>query len=153
MAGVPSFEALFRLDGKTALITGGSTGIGYDIAAGFMQAGAAKVIIASRKKEGLEKAVKELNSIPNVRGKAVYVVGNVSTMDGVDEMLKALQPELVDGKLHILVNNAGASWAGLFETYDDWKTAKTFDVNVRGPFNLTRRYKLLSVCCCKLTYL
>jgi NAD(P)-dependent dehydrogenase (short-subunit alcohol dehydrogenase family) len=85
-----------------------------------MQAGAAKVIIASRKKEGLEKAVNDLNSIPGILGKACYVVGNVSTTEGIEAMIEALKKgELADGKLHILVNNAGASWAGLFETYDD----------------------------------
>jgi short-subunit dehydrogenase len=46
---------------------------------------------------------------------------------------------LPDEKLHILVNNAGASWAGPFEKYDDWKVAKTLDVNVRAVFNLTAK--------------
>lgn len=121
------------------LICAGSRGIGFDIAAGFLQAGAAKVIIAARKKEGLEVAVRDLNAIPNIRGQATYLVANVSTMDGIERMVADLKPQLPDGKLNILVNNAGASWAGLFEEYEDWKTAKTFDVNVRGPFNLTAK--------------
>jgi NAD(P)-dependent dehydrogenase (short-subunit alcohol dehydrogenase family) len=108
----------------------------------LLQAGCAKVILTARKVEGLEPAVRDLNSIPGIQGKAEFIVGNVSTMNGVDALVEELGKRLKEyngGKLNILVNNAGASWAGLFEEYDDWKTAKTFDVNVRGPFNLTRR--------------
>jgi NAD(P)-dependent dehydrogenase (short-subunit alcohol dehydrogenase family) len=60
-------------------------------------------------------------------------------MEGVDALVACVKQEVDDGKLHILVNNAGASWAGLFEDFQDWKIQKTFDVNVRGPFNVTRR--------------
>lgn len=97
------------------------------------------MIITARKKDGLETAVDQLNSIPNIQGHASYIVGNASTMKGVERLVAAAKQQIDDEKLHILVNNAGASWAGQFEHYDDWKTAKTLDVNVRGPFNLTRR--------------
>jgi NAD(P)-dependent dehydrogenase (short-subunit alcohol dehydrogenase family) len=117
----------------------GSTGIGFYIAAAFLQSGASKVIISARKEEGLQKAVSELNSIPEISGKAVGIVGNVSTMEGIDTLAASVKEEQIDGQLHILVHNAGASWPGLFEDFEDWKTRKTFDVNVRAPFNLTRR--------------
>lgn len=120
----------------------GSRGLGFDIAAGLLQAGASRVIINARKEGGLREAVRSLNSIPGIGGRASFVVGNVSTMESVDKLVAAVQQELPDGKLHILVNNAGASWGGSFEDFDDWKTAKTLDVNVRGPFNLTRRQVL-----------
>ncbi|KAJ9634871.1 hypothetical protein H2204_006105 [Knufia peltigerae] len=139
MAGIPNFNSLFRLDGKVVLITGGTRGIGFYIAAAFLQAGASKVIITARKENGLQKAVDELNSIKSVSGKAIGIVGNVSTMNGVDSLATAVKETLHNGRLDILVNNAGASWAGCFEDFDDWKTQKTLDVNVRGPFNLTRR--------------
>jgi NAD(P)-dependent dehydrogenase (short-subunit alcohol dehydrogenase family) len=116
----------------------GASGIGYYICAAFMQAGAAKVIIASRKEDQLKAACNSLNSIPGVPGRASYIVSNVSTPEGVDKLTADLKKVLPDGKLHILVNNAAASWGGPFEDYEDWKVAKTFDVNVRAVFNLTR---------------
>lgn len=119
--------------------------MGFDIAAGLLQAGASKVIINARKEDGLQKAVHDLNSIPGITGRASFIVGNVGTMESVDKLVESVKQELPDGKLHILVNNAGASWGGSFEDFDDWKTAKTLDVNVRGPFNLTRRLVLISI--------
>lgn len=104
-----------------------------------MQAGASKVIITARKENGLNKAVNDLNSIVNISGQARGIVGNVSTMEGVDALVTNVKQEVDDRGLHILVNNAGASWAGLFEDFDDWKAQKTFDVSVRGPFNVTCR--------------
>lgn len=104
-----------------------------------MQAGAKKVILTSRKEDGLKSACDKLNGIPGVPGRASYLVSNVSSMDGVEKLTSDLKKELPDGKLHILVNNAAASWGGSFEDFDDWKVAKTLDVNVRAVFNLTRR--------------
>lgn len=104
-----------------------------------MQAGASQVIITSRKEDGLSDAVKTLNAIPGLPGRASYIVSNISTMEGVEKLTSDLQQALPNGKLHILVNNAAASWGGPFEDFDDWKVAKTFDVNVRAVFNLTRK--------------
>ena len=97
------------------------------------------MIITSRKEDGLREAVDKLNAIPGLTGRASYVVSNISTMDGVEKLVDNLRKVLPDGKLDILVNNAAASWGGSFEEFDDWKVAKTFDVNVRAVFNLTRR--------------
>jgi len=104
-----------------------------------MQAGASKVILTSRKEEGLSEAVNKLNAIPDLPGRASYIVSNISTMAGVEKLSSDLETVLPDGKLHILVNNAAASWGGPFEEFEDWKVAKTFDVNVRAVFNLTRK--------------
>lgn len=109
------------------------------MAVGFLQAGAAQVILTARKEDGLVQAVKDLNSIPNIKGKAEYIVSNISNAEGIEGLVKNLRQRLPSGKLDILVNNAGASWAGTFEIFEDWKTQKTFDVNIIGPFNLTRR--------------
>lgn len=107
-----------------------------------MQAGAANVIITSRKEDGLKQATDKLNSIIGVPGRASYIISNISTMDGVEQLTVDLQRALPDGELDILINNAAASWGGPFEEYEDWKVSKTFDVNVRAVFNLTRK----SVC-------
>ncbi|KAK5090774.1 hypothetical protein LTR05_000950 [Lithohypha guttulata] len=139
MAEIPNFKTLFRLDGKVALITGGATGIGYYIAAAFMQAGAKQVILTSRKEDSLKEAVDRLNAISDLPGRASYIISNISTIEGVEKLAAELQRTLPDGKLDILVNNAAASWGGPFEDYEDWKVAKTLDVNVRAVFNLTRK--------------
>jgi NAD(P)-dependent dehydrogenase (short-subunit alcohol dehydrogenase family) len=103
-----------------------------------MQAGAKSVILTSRKEDGLREACNTLNAIPGVPGRASYIISNVSTFPGVEKLTDDLKKALPDGKLHILVNNAAASWGGPFEDYEDWKVAKTMDVNVRAVFNLTR---------------
>ncbi|KIW05934.1 hypothetical protein, variant [Verruconis gallopava] len=102
-----------------------------------MQAGCAKVIIASRKEAQLKEACDKLNAL-GLPGKASYIVSNVSTFAGVEKLGEDLKKMLPDGKLHILVNNAAASWGGPFEEFEDWKVAKTLDVNVRAVFNVTR---------------
>ena len=136
-------------EGSDTTSIAGSTGIGYYIAAAFMQAGAKQVIITSRKEDGLSEAVNKLNTIPDLPGRASYIVSNISTISGVEKLTEDLRNALPDGKLHILVNNAAASWGGPFEEYDDWKVAKTFDVNVRAVFNLTRKLVIrkASGCC------
>jgi NAD(P)-dependent dehydrogenase (short-subunit alcohol dehydrogenase family) len=103
-----------------------------------MQAGAKSVILTSRKEDGLREACAKLNAIPGLPGHASYIVSNVSTMPGVEKLTADLKNVLPDGKLHILVNNAAASWGGPFEEFEDWKVGKTLDVNVRAVFNLTR---------------
>lgn len=97
------------------------------------------MIITSRKETGLSDAVTKLNAISGLTGRASYIVSNISTMDGVEKLTNDLRQALPDGKLDILVNNAAASWGGSFEDFEDWKVAKTFDVNVRAVFNLTRK--------------
>jgi NAD(P)-dependent dehydrogenase (short-subunit alcohol dehydrogenase family) len=138
-AAIPSFTTLFRLDHKTALITGGSRGLGFYIAAAFLQAGCRKVILVARNEVDLASAADQLNAIPGIAGRATYIAGNVGRPEGLEALVGKLRAELPDGKLDILVNNAGASWPGAFETFEDWKVAKTLDVNVRAVFNLTAR--------------
>lgn len=104
-----------------------------------MQAGTKKVIITSRKELQLQDATNKLNAISGLPGRVSYIVSNISTMDGVEKLFKDLNNVLPEGKLDILVNNAAASWGGPFEEFEDWKVAKTFDVNVRAVFNLTRK--------------
>jgi NAD(P)-dependent dehydrogenase (short-subunit alcohol dehydrogenase family) len=75
-----------------------------------MQAGAASVILTSRKEDGLREACDTLNALPDLPGRASYIVSNVSTMPGVDKLTRDLESAIPDLKLHILVNNAAASW-------------------------------------------
>lgn len=127
-------ERLFSLRGKTALVTGGATGIGRMIASALAAAGAS-VYIASRKLEACEAAASEINA-EGLPGKVTPLSGDVSSEAGVAALAKAIG-ERTD-RLDILVNNAGVSWgAALGEfPYSAWN--KVMSVNVVGLFSLTQ---------------
>ena len=97
---------LFSLTGKTALVTGGATGIGRMAAEGFLAAGA-NVLIASRKGELCESVAKKLNAL-GYGGQAEGFAGDVGSEEGVDALKLAIS-ERTD-RLHILMNSAGATW-------------------------------------------
>ena len=120
---------LFRLDGRVALVTGGSRGIGRMIAAGFIAQGA-KVYISSRKADACSATAQELG--PN----CVALPQDVSTVDGC----KALAAQFAEreSKLDILVNNAGAAWGVPFEEFPEKGWDKVMDLNVKSPFFLTQ---------------
>ena len=120
---------LFRLDGRVALVTGGSRGIGKMIAAGFIAQGA-KVYISSRKAAACEETAAELgeNCIP--------LPQDVSTVDGCKALAAAYAEH--ESKLDILVNNAGAAWGVPFEEFPEKGWDKVMDLNVKSPFFLTQ---------------
>jgi NAD(P)-dependent dehydrogenase (short-subunit alcohol dehydrogenase family) len=125
------------------IIRTGSRGIGLYMATAFLQAGCAKVIITARDMNNLAAAVKELNALPSISGKAVAIAANVGHTDQIERFVKEVQAEIEKdaGKgrgLDILVANAAASWGGPFESFEDWKSIKTLELNVRGVFNLCR---------------
>jgi NAD(P)-dependent dehydrogenase (short-subunit alcohol dehydrogenase family) len=93
---------LFSLEGKTALVTGGSTGIGAMIAEGFVNFGA-KVYIVARREEVLKKKQEELLRI----GSCEYIATDVGSVTGIKELAKAYGER--EQSLDILVNNAGIS--------------------------------------------
>ena len=122
---------LFSIKGKTALVTGGSRGIGLMIARGYVESGV-KVYISSRKKDVCDKVEEELSRI----GPCVSLPANVATPEGrkflVDEITK--QGE----SLSILVNNAGITWGAPLEEYPDDAFQRVMDLNVHAMFALTR---------------
>jgi NAD(P)-dependent dehydrogenase (short-subunit alcohol dehydrogenase family) len=120
---------LFRLDGRVALITGGSRGIGKMIAKGFIAQGA-KVYISSRKADACMQAADELG--PN----CVALPQDVSTVSGCKDL--AAQFAEHEAKLDILVNNAGAAWGEPFEDFPEKGWDKVMDLNVKSPFFLTQ---------------
>lgn len=122
---------LFRLDGKNALVTGGTRGIGLMIARGLLEAGAARVTISSRKADAVEQAVAELSKVGG--GEVVGVPADLST-----EAECARLAGTVDGPLHILVNNAGATWGAPLEEFPASAWDKVLDLNLKSPFYLTQ---------------
>jgi NAD(P)-dependent dehydrogenase (short-subunit alcohol dehydrogenase family) len=129
------FEELFSLHGKTALVTGGATGIGRMIATALVRAGA-NVMIASRKADACEEVAHEINALPDAFGTATGFAGDVSSEDGIKALVAAVG-ERTD-RLHILFNNAGVTWGEPMDTFPHAAWGKVMGVNVAGLFTLTR---------------
>ena len=124
---------LFSLKGKTALVTGGSRGIGKMITQGFLEAGA-KVYITARKAEACDATAQELSKF----GTCISIPADIGTPEGRKVLLKNF--EASESKLHILVNNAGISWGAAFETYPDKAFDKILHLNVAAIFSMTRDF-------------
>ncbi|MBI3769846.1 MAG: SDR family oxidoreductase [Deltaproteobacteria bacterium] len=122
---------LFSIEGKTALVTGGSRGIGLMIARGFVEAGA-KVYISSRKAAECDKVAAELSR----SGTCVAIPADLSTEAGANGLAAALAAR--EPALHVLVNNAGVNWGASLAEYPDSAWDKVLALNVKGVFHLTR---------------
>ena len=122
-------QKLFSLEGRVALVTGGSKNLGRHMAEGFIAAGA-KVYISSRKADACEKTASELG--PN----CIPLPMDVSTVEGCKALAAAFAER--ESKLDILVNNAGAAWGAPFEDFPESGWDKVMDLNVKGPFFLTQ---------------
>jgi NAD(P)-dependent dehydrogenase (short-subunit alcohol dehydrogenase family) len=124
-------QDLFTLKGRTALITGGSRGIGKMIAEGFLTQGA-KVYITARKGAVLEETARELSKL----GSCTPIAGNASGADGAKELAAAFLKH--EQKLDILVNNAGAAWGAEFDEFPESGWDKVVDLNMKTPFFLAQ---------------
>jgi NAD(P)-dependent dehydrogenase (short-subunit alcohol dehydrogenase family) len=122
---------LFSVEGKVALVTGGSRGIGLMIARGFVEAGA-KVYVSSRKADACEQVATELSAV----GTCVALPGDLSRAEGAGRLAGELAER--EDALHILVNNAGTNWAAPLEEYPESGWDKVLELNLKGPFTLTR---------------
>jgi len=122
---------LFSVSGKVALVTGGSRGIGYMIARGYVENGATTYITA-RKADACDAAAKELSAF----GKCISIPLDVSTLAGVKKLAEAIASR--EKKLDILVNNAGANWAEPIDSFSESGWDKVMDVNLKSVFFLTR---------------
>ena len=122
---------LFSLEGRVALITGGSRGIGRMIAAGFLQQGA-KVYISARKASACDTTAAELSQI----GPCVSLPADVSTAAGIAGLVAAFSAH--EARLDILVNNAGAAWGAPFDEFPESGWDKVVNLNLKSPFFLTQ---------------
>ena len=124
-------QNLFSIAGKTALVTGGSRGIGLMIARGFVEAGA-KVYISSRKADVCDRVAAELARA----GTCISLPADVSTEAGARGLADAVATR--EQALDILVNNAGANWGAPLAEYPDSAWDKVLALNVKSVFHLSR---------------
>ena len=122
---------LFSLQGRTALITGGSRGIGRMIAAGFLAQGA-RVYISARKAAACDQTAAELGAL----GHCVSLPADVSSVAGAQALAAAYAAH--EPQLDILVNNAGAAWGAPFDEFPESGWDKVVDLNLKAPFFLTQ---------------
>ena len=125
-------ERLFSIDGKVAVVTGGSRGIGEMIASAYVDAGA-RVYISSRKADVCERVAEELSQ----RGECFAIPADLSTTAGVEHLASEVAAR--EPAVHILVNNAGAAWGAPIEEYPEEGFDKVWMLNVRAVFFLTAR--------------
>jgi NAD(P)-dependent dehydrogenase (short-subunit alcohol dehydrogenase family) len=122
---------LFSIAGKTALVTGGSRGIGLMIARGYVEAGA-RVYISSRKADVLDEVAAELSKV----GECHAIAADLSAEAECRRLAEAVAAR--ESSLDILVNNAGATWGAPLEQFDEAAWERALALNVKGVFHLTK---------------
>ena len=126
-----SASDLFSINGKTALVTGGTRGIGRMIAEGFVDAGAT-VYISSRKADTCAEVAELLSK----KGTCIGIPANLSTEEGCRGLAEEMAGQV--GSLDILVNNAGATWGAPLPEFDEAAFERVLALNVKGVFHLTK---------------
>jgi short-subunit dehydrogenase len=153
VTNMQSFEIpnLFSCAGKVVLVTGGSRGIGkmvrmcissaafdcsctLQIATGFVKNGA-KVYITSRSAKDCDATAKELNAA--VKGSCIALPADLQKVSEVDRLVKELSSR--EKHLHVLINNAGATWGAPLDEYPDDAWTKVMTLNVQRVFTLTQK--------------
>jgi NAD(P)-dependent dehydrogenase (short-subunit alcohol dehydrogenase family) len=124
-------EDLFSVKGKTALVTGGSRGLGLTIARCYVENGA-KVYISSRKAGVCDQVAEELSKV----GTCISLPADLSKTDSREALARELMGR--EESLNILVNNAGAAWGAYLEEYPEDGFDKVMALNVKAIFMLTR---------------
>jgi NAD(P)-dependent dehydrogenase (short-subunit alcohol dehydrogenase family) len=129
---------LFDLTGKVAVVTGGTRGIGLMIARGLLRAGAS-VYVSSRKADAVAAAEAELSEF----GKVVGIPADLAQVDECRRLVDEIGSH--EDRLHVLVNNAGATWGEPFDGYSEAGWDRVVDLNLKSPFFLTQAFLPLLV--------
>ena len=124
--------SLFSLEGRVALVTGGSRGIGRMFVEGLLAAGCARVYISARKIEQMEDTIAAFGA-----DRVIGIQADLSQMDGMKHLASELAAR--ESKLDILINNAGAAWGQPFLEFSEAGWHRTMDLNVKTPFFLTQQ--------------
>ena len=124
----------FSVEGKVALVTGGSRGIGEMIAAGFLQHGA-KVYISSRKADVCDATAARLQE--QFGGTCASIPADLSVLEGIEHLAAELGER--ESQLDVLVNNAGSTWGDSIDEFPEAGWDKVMDTNVKGIFFLTQK--------------
>ena len=127
-------DHLFNLTGKTAVITGGATGIGRMAATGLAAAGA-RVLITSRKGDACEATAEEINAL-RLSGRAEGFAGDLSSEKDIKILINEIKSRT--SQLDILMNNAGRTWGEALGTFPYQAWDKVMSLNVAGMFHLTQ---------------
>ncbi|MGI8640111.1 MAG: glucose 1-dehydrogenase [Pyrinomonadaceae bacterium] len=123
-----NIKELFDLTGRTAIVTGGSRGIGVEMAEALAEAGA-NLMLCARREEWLMATVKEF------RGRGFTVEGKVADVSKESDVQAVVDETVAKfGKVDILINNAGISWGAMPEEMPLEKWQKVIDVNLTGCF-------------------
>lgn len=133
------FQNIFSLEGKVAVVTGGSRGLGLAAASGILQAGASKVYITSRTAKACEEACATLNRLPNKRpgAQAISVPADSSTIEGIQELVNAVSQ--TTDHVDILLLNAGLAHREGFDTHNEQKWSEVMDINLKSVFYTSQK--------------
>jgi len=124
-------KELFSVEGKVALVTGGSRGIGEMIAEGYVTHGV-RTYISARKAEACNATAERLSEI----GECISIPADLSTSEGIQSLVETIKSR--ESKLDILVNNAGAVWGAPIEEFPESAWDKVMTINVKSPFFLSQ---------------
>jgi gluconate 5-dehydrogenase len=130
-----TLTGLFDLTGRVAIVTGGSRGLGLQIASALAEFGASVALVA-RKQAELDAAVARLNGSSNNQGPAVSFAADLGNPDATADLIDRVLRRF--GRIDILVNNAGTVWGARAEEYPREGWNKVIDLNVTGLFLLTQ---------------
>jgi NAD(P)-dependent dehydrogenase (short-subunit alcohol dehydrogenase family) len=125
-------QSLFSLEGRVALVTGGSRGIGKMFVEGLLAAGCARVYISARKVEQMQATIDEFGA-----DKVIGIPADLSQMDGIVALANEMKAR--ESRLDILINNAGAAWGQPYLEFSEAGWHRTMDLNVKTPFFLTQK--------------
>lgn len=125
-------EKLFSMQDKVCVVTGGSRGLGFYMAKGFLNAGAKRVYITARKAEACLAAAEELSAF----GECVALPGDIASMEQIEGLVAELSKR--ESSIDVLVNNAGMGWIAKMGEFPEVGWDRVMDLNVKSPFFLTQ---------------